>query len=1019
MDERRARIHDDLRGIVAGELLFEPIERAPYAIDGSIYEIDPLGVLVPRSEADVISVVKYAAENQIPLHPRGAGTSLAGEPLGPGLVLDFSRHFRRIVEIDADSVTVEPGVVLDVVNHQLAQFGRMIGPDPSYGESRTIGGILGGDGCGMRSLKYGTIGDYVESLAVVFANGETGRLEAEPWPDTDDESNDYVDNVRRKVATIARHHADSLARCLPRSPRNRAGYALGKAIRGDELDLARLVVGSEGTLALITEARLRTVPIPSAQGVAVLPFARLSDAAEVVEECLYFSPSSCDLFDWRSLRLARDFLPDTRAWIPDVAEALLMVEFLADDPLETGEKVKKLVRRIRRRGKLIGPAEVATRRADCSTYLSLRSRVRPLTMRIRSAARPIALIEDVAVPPSELAPFLQSVQTIMKSREVSWTLYGHVGHGQLHIRPFLDLSNPEHVDKLEPLAAEVYEAALERGGTISGEHGCGLARTQFLRRQFGELFHAFRDIKDAFDPFGILNPGKVIGDDPHLLTRNLRAWPEPTTMLEMKISSGFGSSAEVPIVTNVPTGLNPTEEAVEHSGTAGAAAPSKMPTDLRWPGLSMLETSSCCNGCGACRSREPDLRMCPTFRATGEEAASPRSQANLVRQIALGVTDPKLWGSEELKQNAELCIHCTRCKSECPAGVDVSSLMIEAKAAYVEHHGLSPGDWASSRMELWAKLGTRFPIIANVLIRNSFARCLMDRFFGLSRYRQFPKFQRSSFLYRAGRLGLSRPRPHAPGPRVAYFVDLFANYFDQELAEAVVAVLRQAGVNVFVPRRQRPSGMASLVVGDLEHARDLAVENIRILGNAVRDGYTVVCSEPTATMMIRQEYPKLTEDLDAALVARNTLDLGEYLKGLQARGQLPTANFPIRARVGYHQPCHQRSLEIGTPGLDLLRLIPGLDVEYIDRGCSGMAGTFGLKSKNFRTSLRAGRPLLRRLRDRDIEFGSTECGACRLQMEHNTSKRTLHPIKLLSLAYGLNPQLLHDLRQQAGADASE
>jgi Fe-S oxidoreductase len=284
-------------------------------------------------------------------------------------------------------------------------------------------------------------------------------------------------------------------------------------------------------------------------------------------------------------------------------------------------------------------------------------------------------------------------------------------------------------------------------------------------------------------------------------------------------------------------------------------------------------------------------------------------------------------------------------------------------------------------------------------------RWLAERATGMSRHRRLPKAHRTSFLRRAERTGLTVSRAQTTGPRVAYFVDVFANYFDQELAEAVVAVLRRAGVNVFVPRAQVGCGMAALVAGDLDHAREQAITNLRVLGNAVRDGYTVVCSEPTAALMLKFEYLKLTDDLDAALVAANTMDVGQYLAGLAARGQLPEPIQPLHARVGYHQPCHLRTLDVGTPGLDLIRLIPEIDVQLIDRGCSGMAGTFGLARKNFRTSLRAGRGLQQRLRDDDLEIGSTECGSCRMQMEQGSIKRTIHPIKLLSLSYGLNPNL--------------
>jgi Fe-S oxidoreductase len=323
----------------------------------------------------------------------------------------------------------------------------------------------------------------------------------------------------------------------------------------------------------------------------------------------------------------------------------------------------------------------------------------------------------------------------------------------------------------------------------------------------------------------------------------------------------------------------------------------------------------------------------------------------------------------------------------------------------VERHGLSPSDWTFAQVDRWARWSSRLPALANALMGNRRARWLIERVFGLARHRAVPRAQKGSFLQRAERLGLTRPRPHEPGPRVAYFVDLFANHYDIDLAEAVVAVLSHLGVNVYVPRRQQGCGFPALVAGDLDRARALVVTNLRALSDAVRDGYTVVCSEPTAALMLSQEALRLTDDLDAELVARNTLDVGQYLAGLAQRGTLPRPDQPLRARVGYHQPCHLRALDVGTPGLDLIRTIPELDVEFIDRGCSGIAGVFGMARRNFRTSLRAGRGLRSRLKDHDIELGATECGTCRMQMEQGISKRTLHPVKLLGLGYGLFPDL--------------
>jgi FAD/FMN-containing dehydrogenase/Fe-S oxidoreductase len=1011
VDERRARIYDDLRGVVAGELYFEPLDRAPYAHDASLYEIDPLGVIVPRSEDDVVTVVRYAAENQIPLHARGAGTDTGGGVLGPGLVVDLSRHLRRVISIGAQHVVVEPGVVPDLLNGQLAPMGRRLEPIPADSDITTVGGMIAVDAAGERSLRHGSMGDQIDRLRVVFAQGEVADLGYEPWPAFESEPANLKELIVRKVRMLYRRGSTRPRAGTAAPPRNRAGYALARAADESGIHLGRLVAGSEGTLALVTQATLRTVPLPAAQAVGLLPFLRLSHAAEFAPELLdpRLDPSSCDLMDRRSLCLARDADGLFRASIAEAAESILAVEFEGNDPEEVADKVRLAGERAARTGRLIGEPVAHFKRADCERILGWRRVVESLLMRPRGPARPVSVFDDIAVPPDRLALALQRLQSLLQQESVTWTLDAHAGEGRLRLRPFLDLSDPADRAQLEPLTARVYDIVLELGGTVSGSQACGLVRTQFLRKQYGERMQVFREIKDAFDPSNQLNPGKVIGEDPHLMLRSLRAlagMPEPAAGDRLAAASARPSNA--PKTEGTRRELSPLGPGNEHvsalepAGSAGIPAIQPM---LLWPELSVLETASACHGCGACRTLDSALRMCPSFRALRQEAASPRSQANLIRQIATGTIDPRLWGSDEVKARADLCIHCKLCRSECPSAVDVSSLMLEAKAAAVERHGLPPSDWVFSRLEFWARLGSRLPILTNFLLMRRSARALLERLLGVSKYRVLPRVRRTPFTRRAARLGLDRPHPQQPGPRVVYFVDLFANYYDPELAEAVVAVLRHAGINVLVPSQQRSSGMAALVVGDLDSAREHALANLRVLANAVRDGYTVVCSEPTAALMLRDEYVKLTEDLDADLVAAHTLDLGQYLLGLEARGQLPHPHEPLHARVGYHQPCHLRALDAGTPGLELLRKVPELDVEFIDRGCSGMGGTYGLARDRFRNSLRAGRGLLKRLRDADIDIGATECSACRIQMEQGSPKRTLHPMKLLSLAYGFNPLL--------------
>jgi FAD/FMN-containing dehydrogenase/Fe-S oxidoreductase len=960
--------------VVEGELSFDPIARSAYSIDASLFEIEPLGVIAPRTEADVIAVLKFASERGIPVHPRGGGTGLSGGCLGPGLVLDLSRHLRQVVSIAHDHVVVQAGVVVGALEGLLRPLGYRIGPDPGGPESATIGGVLAENGGGTRSLRAGSMGDVVESVRVVLASGETAEFRPEPWPSSDADPATGKDRLARRIATLLSWHEESIKRSWPGVRRNTAGYALRRAIREDGLlDLSALVVGSEGTLAVITEATLRIEPIPPAQRVMLIPFGRLLDAAAAVSDCLLENPTACELHDWRSLRLARDAVPHLRESIPESAEAALVVQFEGSDPGVVERQSRSLVKRLARCRSLVAEPLTTSQREEAESWIYLRRQVSPHLARLAGSEAAIPLIEDVTVPPAALGEYLGTLQGIFKAHGLNWTVYAHAGEGQIHARPFLEL--PRDRELLEPLARDVYEAAIRLGGSIAGEHGCGLARTQFLKAQYGDLTAVFGEVKQAFDPLGILNPGKIVSDDPHLLLRHLRATYQPDAV--------------------------PRPEA-----------------ELRWIQRSRESHVSACNTCGACRTLDQSLRMCPTFRATRMEQASPRAQVHVMRQLATGKLDPQQWASDELRANADLCIHCQLCATECVAGVDVSSLMLEAKAAHAEQHGLTAESWMLSRVDLWAAFASRWPWIYHRLIDHPIPRWLLERAFGLSRSRDLPRVEGERFFKRAERTGLSRPRPERPGPRVAYFVDIAAAHFMPSVAEAVVGLLQVAGVNVFVPTHQRGCGMPSLVVGELDRARDLLLSNLKILANAVREGYTIICSEPTATLMLRQLALKLTDDLDAQLVAERTMDAGEYLLGISHRGMLPTPAHPLPMKVGYHQPCHLRALAIGTPGLDLIRSIPQLDVEWIDRGCSGMAGTFGLTARNFRLSLRAGRSLRARLRQRDLEIGVTECSACKIQMEQGLRKRTYHPFQLLAVAHGLNPGLrteIHRFRRKRSA----
>ncbi|MEW4571209.1 FAD-binding protein [Tautonia sp. JC769] len=969
MDETRARVYDDLRGLLSGSLSFDPVARSPYRRDGSLFEVDPLGVVAPGSHDEVAALVRYAAAEGIPIHARGAGTNRFGAAIGPGLVVDFSAELRRIVAIGDTSVTVQPGVILDEINAQLAPLGRRLWPDPSGAWSKTIGGLIAVGGKGPRSLRFGSLSRALVRARVVFSNGESGELASEPilGPDPTVLDEPFDRSLRRRMATLLNWQASTSSRGID------AASDPYQALRGSgRLHLQRLLDGSFGTLGLMTELTLQTSTIPGGQRVLILPFSRLSEAAGAIPACLQEGPSRCELVDWRMLRLAREHDPFWEGAVPASAEAALIVEFLGDDPSLPARQARALVNRLARDPSRLNPVIEMSRGSDCERALSLRRTVEPRLMTMKGRARPTALVPALDVPPESWRDLIQQLQNVFRSLDFNWTIHGCVGSGEIRVRPFLDLSDPFCRDRMRSLSDAIIDAAERVGGRAARPNSWGITSPRRTSRG-DQVAAGFRSLKSLLDPIDCFNPG-VLEDE-----------AQPTEPRPIR------SSAPPP-----------------------SARPASLPIlepRLQWDDRGPLEHAMDCNGCGGCRSFDPMLRICPSFRASRREAESPRAMVGLIRDLASGRLDPSIWGSEAARKAAEHCVHCRLCEQECPSGIDVSSMMLEVKAAYAEVHGLNPSEWFLSRIELWSRLAGRVPGLYNRIIGTRSARWVLDRMVGLSKDRCLPRADRTSFVKKAEKVGLAEPAGNRSGPRVVYFLDIVANYYDHSIAEGVLAVLRHCGVQVYVPKRQRGCGMPAMVAGDLDAAREAALANLRILGSAVREGHTVVCSEPTATLMLRREYLKLTDDLDAKLVAANTMDVGHYLQGLRSRGLLPRPHVPIHAKVGYHLPCHLRALNIGMPSFDLLRQIPELDVEHVDRGCSGMAGTYGMARSHFRASLRAGRGLRHRLRHPDLELASAECSTCRMQMEQGNRKRSFHPMTLLAMSYGLLPGQMRTLRE--------
>jgi FAD/FMN-containing dehydrogenase/Fe-S oxidoreductase len=970
---QRERIRDDLKGLVKGDLLFDDLSRTLYSTDASIFQVEPLGVVAPRDEDDVRALVRYAGENRLPLIARGAGSGVAGESLGTGLVVDLSRHFRAILEIGADRVRVQPGVVYRDLNVRLAREGRRFAPDPASGAQCTVGGMLATNASGSRALRHGYTRDHVLSLRAVLDNGDAVTAARHPRLPPPASQPGRLEDIVSSVATLLEQHAATVRDCRPRTPFNRCGYLLHDVLSDGQLDLARLLVGSEGTLSVFTEATLRTVPLPGGRAVVLLAFARLDAALRAALLALPTAPAACELIDRRLLILVRGGDPEAAALVPAAAEAVLLVEYEADTPDAARDAAAALADRLHRAERLAGYALVGSSDDEVERFWRLREAALPSLYGLRGGSQPVAYVEDVGVPPESLPDYLPRVQEVLQRHETTASFLIHALTGQVHTRPFLDLTRPDDVGRLHAIAEEVYALALGLGGTVSAQHGTGIARTPWVARQYGAAYPVFRELKAIFDPRNILNPGKIVGPDPALPSWPLRrpSRPEP-------VSDGDGKEPAAPV--------------------------------LRWALADMRAESANCNGCGSCRTGEPSRRMCPIFRATHDEAATPRAKANLMRQLLADGADPQALSSDEVRAVADLCVNCKMCALECPAHVDVPRLMLEAKAANVARHGMHRHDWVMARTETFARASSAVAPLVNLALSSRTARWLLEKLFGVSRRRRLPAFARRNFLRRAERRGWTR-KPHPSRPRVAYFVDVFANYNDPLIAESVVAVLQHNGIEVYVPPGQHGCGMAPLAYGDVEAAREAVAHNTHILAELAREDMPILCSEPTAALMLRHDALDLLDDPDVKLVAEHTVEFTSFLWGLYQEGRLRTDLRPLELALGHHVPCHLKALGRPAAGPLLLSLIPGLRVSTIDVGCSGMAGTYGLKAENYAVSLEAGRAMLDELRRPRVLHGSTECGTCRMQMEDGGGKRTLHPAQYLALSYGLVPDLARRLHE--------
>jgi FAD/FMN-containing dehydrogenase/Fe-S oxidoreductase len=949
------------------EVYFDRDMRGLYATDASLYEIEPIGVVVPRVFDDVAAIVKIAAEEHVPIVPRGAATSLSGQTIGPAIIIDFSKYLNRIGIVDRDAMTVrvEPGVVVDQLNAYLKPLGLMFGPDVSTSDRATIGGMIGNNSAGARSLRYGKTVDHVRSIEAVLADGTAATLGPVSTTELDAicARNDTVGRVHRVVRDTVAAQETAIRDRFPHILRRVSGYNLDEFVPGLpvrprgwhedqwQFNLAKLIVGSEGTLAVAAAAELAVVPLPAAQGLVVLSFASIEAALDRLAEIVETGPVAVEMLDRMILDLAAQ--NPTFSHHLNFAEgrpaAVLAAQFYADSPDELAARAEDLAKRFAGRPGVLG---VRQRLVDAAKddFWKVRKAGFSLLMGLVGDSKPIAFVEDTAVDPARLPAFYDQFRQIVERHGVLAACYGHADVGCLHIRPLINVKTRDGVETMRSIAREVADLVVEFGGAMSGEHGDGLARSLWNRKLFGpEVYAAFQTVKRAFDPENRLNPGKVVGDaDPG---ENLRIGPEyhphepHPTLLDFSNQGGFARAVEM------------------------------------------------CSGVGACRKTATGT-MCPSYMVTRDEIHTTRGRANLLRLAMTGELSGEGDGldNETLHEALDLCLQCKACKSECPSQVDMAKLKAEVLHQHYQHRARPLSHLLLGQIFRLNPIAAATAPLTNAALHNPIIKWILEKAAGIDRRRTLPTFARAHFrkwfadhhaLPRAGERG-----------RVVLLDDCFTTYNEPRVGIAAVRVLEAAGYRVELAGLAC-CGRPAISKGLLPLARELADANVRKLAPLARQGIPIVGCEPSCLVTFMDEYREFRLGPDAETVARAAQMIDAFIADPANAPDLPLA--ARRGRVLVHGHCQQKAV-IGTAGtLAALRRVPELEVRELDSGCCGMAGSFGYEHGHYEVSAALANRVLIPAALADPEARLVAPGfSCRSQVHGLSGINAVHPVELLA-----------------------
>jgi FAD/FMN-containing dehydrogenase/Fe-S oxidoreductase len=947
-----------LKAAVRGEVLFDAFSRGRYSTDASIYQIAPLGVVVPRDKADVAAALALAREAGIPVLPRGAGTSQCGQTVGRALVIDCSKHMDAILAIDVAKrrALVQPGVVLDRLNKALKPKGLFFPVDVSTGDRATIGGMAGNNSCGARSLRYGNMVHNVRAIDAMLADGTELALGEVAGNFAEDAAPERYRELVRRMRALHRREADEIARRFPKLLRRVGGYNIDR-IDDAGHNMAQLVVGSEGTLAFFNAIELDLQPIPPDRVLGICHFPSFHRAMASTREIVALGPTAVELVDLTMIELSRA-IPLFRATVDRFVRgepaALLLVEFAGEDAAENRRRLKALVELM---GDLGFPESVveATDPAFQQAVWNVRKEGLNIMMSMKGEGKPISFIEDCAVALEDLAEYTARLTAVFEKHGTYGTWYAHASVGCLHVRPVLNLKQELDVRKMRAIAEEAFAMVREYKGSHSGEHGDGLVRSEFHEAMFGpRLVRAFAEVKESFDPQGLMNPGKIV---------------RPTKMDDRALFRFKPGYRTPPVATALDWS--------EWGGFAGAV--------------------EMCNNNGACRKAEPGV-MCPSFRATADEQHLTRGRANTLRLALSGQLGPDALTAPEMRETMALCLSCKGCRRECPTGVDMARMKIEFLNAWRRRKGPEPRERLIAYLPRYAPAASRAAPLLELRDRIPRLARWSERFLGLSAKRPLPRWHREPYRDLAP--------PAAAARSVVLLVDTFTRWFEPENAHAAARVLSGAGyvLGGATPRGQRPlcCGRTFLAVGLVEEAKAEARRLLAALDLFVAQGVPIVGLEPSCVLTLRDELPALLPGPASAALAKAARLFEEFVAAESAAGRWTLEIKPAPGKALLHGHCHQKAFDTLPASVAALRLVPGLEVETFESTCCGMAGAFGYEAEHYDLSLRIGElGVLPKMRAAPPDTLLVAAGtSCRQQIAHGAGRMALHPARILERAMG-------------------